>query len=335
MKKYVPILSWKKGEQDSISNLNEQIKDMVQPLFEIAPKEKVEEQFQEKIKKCWEGRKYYFYLTESWYDEVEDSNERCEILSEFYDNLDKKYAIPVFNLSDIYDFERLINVFKEGICIRIQNNEYSMIDSELNGFIASKNINTDKIDLLLDLRYIKKDILFEKQSLLKVALMDINEVNKYRSIIVASCSFPQNVSGLDSYVLYKATRLETEINKTAINLSGKLGFNFVYSDYVLSNLSDVEFVVGMKPGFKIRYTIEDKYLFVKGKTLIKGGLDLDEVKKGCRLIATSPDFKGKDYSWGDQKIDDLANSRTESTGNLTSWVAYTYNHHITFIIKEM
>lgn len=55
----------------------------------------------------------------------------------------------------------------------------------------------------------------------------------------------------------------------------------------------------------------------------------------CGVVSSLKEFRGADYSWGDKKISDLANGIIDSTGNLTNWVSYTYNHHMTFIIKEI
>lgn len=334
MDKYVPVLKWKLGERDALENLTDDVKDSLQPLFEIKPGKKVEKEFLSKLVKCWDNRKYYFYLCEEWFDDLEDDSERQDIFMNFYNMLVKNCAIPVFSLSEITYYENLLPSLEYGFCIRIQNNEFGLIEDTLNELVL-KNNKIPKIDLLLDLGYIEENSLYEKQSLLKVAMMDVNEIDKYSRIIVSSCSFPKNTTSADIYTIYKSKRLEQNIHNAAQSISAKVGANYVYSDYALNDLSNIEFVVGMKPGYKIRYTIGEFYLFIKGKTLIKGGLDVEEVRKACRLLVSTRDFRGDSYSWGDQKISDLANEIIDSTGNLTNWVSYTYNHHMTLIVKEI
>jgi len=107
----------------------------------------------------------------------------------------------------------------------------------------------------------------------------------------------------------------------------------VYADYGPMNLSEVTFFPYMVPNFKIKYSTSDKYLVVKGLSLKKGGLELANVATSCRLLVEHPQFSGENFSYGDNIIATIANGTNTKSGNLTNWVAYSFNHHITLIVS--
>ena len=329
--RYVPILRWKKGEQDALANLDDEIKDSIMPVLVIAPGEKITSQFMSKIESCWRDREYYFQLNESWYSEIESENDYYSIFQKFYNGLDKDFAIPVINLSEINIVSGHKDNFKHGLCIRVQNNEYELVETVLNDF--AKTYGHKNIDLLLDLKHIKMEDLYEKTSLIKATVTDIDNITEYRKIIVASASFPKEMSNIDNHTIYKFQRIEKLIHEKMISIAEKINFNYVYGDYVLSDLSEVEFAPWISPSFKIRYTYKDSYYFIKGKSLKKGGLDYSEVQHCCQLVYNESFYCGVDYSWGDSVINDIAHGNALGTGNLTNWVAYTYNHHMALISK--
>lgn len=78
---------------------------------------------------------------------------------------------------------------------------------------------------------------------------------------------------------------------------------------------------------------EELYVIYKGDTNKKGGLKIDKVQAGCNILVSSPYYFGKDYSWGDNEINEKASGESTKSGNLTTWRAIGTNHHITFIVN--
>ena len=117
--------------------------------------------------------------------------------------------------------------------------------------------------------------------------------------------------------------------------SEKFTFNYVYADYGPMNMDEVAFVLGMVPNFKIKYSTADKYLIVKGLSLKKGGLDLSNVAAACKQLVSHSQYSGETFSYGDKIIATTANGTNPKSGNLTNWVGYSFNHHITLIVSLM
>ena len=78
---------------------------------------------------------------------------------------------------------------------------------------------------------------------------------------------------------------------------------------------------------------ESSGIIIKGLSLKKGGLELANVATSCRLLVEHPQFSGENFSYGDNIIATIANGTNTKSGNLTNWVAYSFNHHITLIVS--
>lgn len=332
---YVPILKWKRGEQQALKNLSEVVKSHICPLFEISNAKK--ELFFDVLQDVWPNRGYYFYFTPECYEyDVEAFPQfAAETFPQFCNN---GFGIPVIDLS-YTDFIDNWNPFSQnGVALRLRNNEFGAIENTLNGLFDNGLLSRDTTDIIMDLQLVSENDLFAKTAVLKAAFSDLDSPSAFRSIIISSSSFkviPENVPEIKR--IYRFKRTETEIFSTSSKLSKQNRFNFhyVYSDYGPTDIEDTQFVIGMSPNFKIKYTGFEDYLYIKGISLKKGGLDIANVRELANLLITDRDYSGSDFSWGDQKIYDIATGHGTSPGNLTTWVSYAMNHHMTFIISQI
>lgn len=338
--KFVPILRWKTGEKECLEKLSPQVAESIIPFVEvpILSDSNSDESAQKKYTKLinsfyevWKGKPFYLYLTEEWYQDIDSPDQVYELYNEFYNSIDYASAIPSFDVSDeinISNFHKNSN----GICLRISGNNFESIGNTLDSYINSAWINPQSTDLLFDLKYIDEDI-YPKKAALTTALSDILNISEFRRVIISSCSFPKDISKVQGNVVNEFTRLEIKIHDIALKLQKTFSFNYIYSDYGSNNLNEAAFIVGMIPNFKIKYTTYDKYLVVKGLSLKRGGLDLVNVANSCKLLVDHPSFSGRDFSYGDEIIYDTANGNNAKSGNLTKWVGYSLNHHITLIVS--
>lgn len=341
-KKYVPILRWKLGEKICLENLTENTAEQIIPFIEIAPissssnedaTDKKVCKFFSSFEATWKDKPFYLYLTEDWYAGVDSPQQIAEIYENFFNSVNHPYAIPAFDITDEINISNAKNLTENnGLCLRIDVNNFETLGKILDYYISNSWINPQDTDLLLDLKYIDSEI-YPKKAALTTVLSDITNVSAYRRVIIASCSFPKDVSNLQSNVVNECIRHEATIHDISLKLKKTFSFNYVYGDYGPMNLNEVAFVIGMIPNFKIKYSSSDKYLIVKGISLKKGGLDLVNVATCCRQLMNHPQYSGANFSFGDKAISDIANGIQTKTGNLTNWVGYTFNHHITLIVS--
>lgn len=348
--KYTPILRWKAGEKNCLENLSPNVASQIIPFIEvssptISPTVSLTDEkitFEKKITKLlssfntsWENKPFFLYLSDNWYTDVDSPDQIYKIYEDVFKQISHPGTIPAFNITDEINISNSTNLANtNGICLRIKGNSFELLSQSLQYYINSSWIIPQNTDLLLDLTYIDENIYPQKAALTTV-ISDIPNISDFRRIIIASCSFPKDISSLRSDYVNEFIRHEATIHKISLDLQKKFDFNYVYSDYGPMNLNEVTFILGMVPNFKIKYSTEDKYIIVKGLSLKKGGLDLPNVVAACKQLVSHPQYSGETFSYGDNIIYAMANGKNTKSGNLTNWVGYCFNHHITLIVSLM
>ncbi len=332
---YVPILKCKQGEEKALSHLDSNIKSVIKPLLEI-PYSVTSKKHSlcGHLQSFWSDYPFFFYFMPEW------QNKSQEPYSTFISDkvlpiINQLPGTPVINLSSTEYIKNWKPLSKNGIAIRLRNNEFSEIASLLNPLFNSGMIEVSQTDLIFDLQHISSDRLDDITSLLDTTFSNLPNAHEYHSIIVASASFPKNTYTLDYSKIYQFNRIEDKIHNHLLNLSNQYGFHYLFSDYGTSDMEDYKYIPGIFPNFKIKYTSWENYLYIKGHSITKGGLDIHNVRHLAKLLVSSPDFSGPEFSWGDNIIYQIAEALTLSPGNLMNWISYNMNHHITLIAKEL
>ena len=340
---YTPILRWKTGEKTCLENLTPDVSSKIIPFVEVSPpadSSADEETAEKKLSKLissfsisWENKPFYLYLSNDWYTNADSHNDISDIYEDLFQNINHPKAIPAFDITDEINISNIANLTTtNGVCLRISGDDFELLNQYLKNYVESSWITPQSTDLLIDLKYIDEEI-YPKKTVFTTAISNISNIGCYRRIIIASCSFPKDISTIHSDIVNEFKRYETAIHEISLDLKSKFSFNYVYADYGPMNLSEITFARYMVPNFKIKYSTSDKYLVAKGLSLKKGGLELANVATSCRLLVEHPQFSGESFSYGDNIIATIANGTNTKSGNLTNWVAYSFNHHITLIVS--
>ncbi|WP_088815486.1 MULTISPECIES: beta family protein [Listeria] len=328
---YVPILKAKQGEKDGLLHLTDEVKDQIVPLFEL-PLDTVKSK--EKSMACvtthWKNREFFLDFS------TDCKAERFSV-TEFFEDFNRintDFSIPVFHLNYSNEIcKQLASQSKNEYALRVTTNE--VMDDDFEDIIESffETIPPEKTFLIVDVEELRIENLNNSVYTAKAAIETIPSLNKFKKIIVASCSFPKSFQGFDKHEFILLNRLESKFFN---RLSKKLkDIEIIYSDYCINHCSDFEFVPGMQPSFNIRYTTKSEYLVYKGETIKKGGLNFENINEACKKLCIHPLYMGFDYSWGDSMIYKIAHNEVNKGGNLTSWRAYGTNHHITFMVNQL
>ncbi|WP_251868059.1 beta family protein [Enterococcus malodoratus] len=117
---YVPVLKEKQGEKDSILQLKESTKNLIQPLFEISP-EHFDNANCNFMDKCWKDRVFYLdFPYEKILEGIDDRHFDSWFLKGNFN-----YMIPVVHLS--YEDKKIMKLrtlLKKEIAIRITLDEF-------------------------------------------------------------------------------------------------------------------------------------------------------------------------------------------------------------------
>ncbi|RYZ28034.1 MAG: hypothetical protein EOP49_41800 [Sphingobacteriales bacterium] len=145
-------------------------------------------------------------------------------------------------------------------------------------------------------------------------------------VVAASGSFPENLNGMTPGSIYRLERLEWHIRQVIITTEGLEQVR--YGDYGTKNPAYSE--ANFQGTSSIKYTIEFHYLIYRGELPQNHPRGAAQYIDHAVRLTGSADYMGAAFSWGDQRIHEIAASGTK-TGNATTWVEISQNHHVTLI----
>lgn len=152
------------------------------------------------------------------------------------------------------------------------------------------------------------------------------------SVTLAGGSFPINLTGKKQGVTDIA-RVEWKIwvQVTQDNAFSKLR----YADYAVTNPVPMEEDLDpkkMNPSIAIRYASDDFWRLYKGRGFKKG--PAGELRALCKLLVTDPIYGGKGYCYGDKQY--MAYSLgTDKNGIPWTWRRDATNRHLVHTIKKL
>lgn len=150
---------------------------------------------------------------------------------------------------------------------------------------------------------------------------------------LAAGAFPQSLSDCPPDSISFLPRADWTLWHSLVARSANLARVPDFGDYAVAHplLSDVD-PQTMRPSAAIRYTIDDHWLVLKARGVIKGGYD--QFHQLCSQLVARSEYSGSSFSWGDNYIDQCA-ARNDGPGNLTTWVSVRTSHHLKFVVHQI
>ena len=346
-KKYFPILPSKAGELVALENLSDDVKLETSPIIEIINDTftltttmiKKGAQHNPKIgnflAKHWSFPGNHIILDFSLFTKWHQYNQSVEQVLELV--LNQKINIDFCvqrNSNTTYKaiVKRLIKKFGCGICIRSSNSSGGFYDYEnyINEIVNDFEVEIANTSLLLDLGQISNNNFNVLVSAASLAIKSLRtNVAQWKHVIVASGSFPENLSGIPSSESeHKIPRYEWDAWNALIEVPELKRIK--YSDYgtKAAIYSDVNF-----PGsVSLKYSSIDNYIIYRGELTSNHPDGHRQFINHSKNLVRIPEYSGSDFSWADGKYYELSlKDIDESPGNSTNWVQYSQNHHITLI----
>jgi hypothetical protein len=239
-----------------------------------------------------------------------------------------KNIIPLIQSNSSSNYLASVNQhLSYGVAIKIKLQEIQSLLA-----IASK-LQTDhkNIDVILDLEHINQINNQLDQTVLS-CLAYIESIANWRSIILASTSYPSSQAGIPQNQVYRTPRLGWHLWANIIQMN-TLPRTPGYSDYPVSDASaDIVDPRFMNPYASARYSDFSNWIFVKGKSVKGNGWG--QLKILCDILRNDQSFQGRQYSWGDEFIDDVANG-SKPTGGPKEWRKVAHNHHFMMVFDQL
>jgi hypothetical protein len=346
MKKYFPILLSKKGELVCLQHLSQSVKDNISPIIEVLSKSIIkydkdteafsyDDSFEKYLKTHWDFDNAQFILDFSLF---EDITSNIKYIKKLLENLIRKgiNVIPsIQENSPLVYTDLLIRLVRENnikVCIRSSNNSGGFINysDSIGSLIKKLKINSTQVILLLDLGVVEDHNYPMLSTIAAVSIQSLNAKTKWADIVVASGSFPPDLSKLiPPHKVYRLPRHEWKVWNL---LSAKIP-HIKYSDF--GTKYPVYAEVNYTGTISIKYSTENDFVVYRGS---KSEDHVDGhgqyITHSEKLILT-PDYLGQHYSWGDLKIHEYAqediNDENRKTGTATTWVQISQNHHISLL----
>jgi hypothetical protein len=335
---YVPILKWKKGEQEALKNLTNDRQSKITPLIEIIDYQRPDV-FLECLKVC-----YPFPVFIDTIIAAEDDRDfLLSILQESHTHDQQIY--PIFYFDDLQEAELFAKAGTH-IGIRIPLPEDIDGPSYADLFDAIKKLKLGYkemlIDLILDANIISEKIDANRQfrevkDVIKCFLLD--EIF-YNSVIISSTSFPESISSVPAGGLASFSRYDFKIFERVHEdpLFSKIKDYLIYSDYGVTKFTDTEIDFSIVRYIlpKVKYTTCDKYLVLKGQKDRNTRKTIVGYKELSNKVIDLEDYYGENFSHGDLEIKERAlGLNKKGPGNNTNWVTIAANHHIAVVLEQL
>lgn len=344
---YMPVLRWKRGEFDALRSLFQPDRAAMIPMVEMLddtvdfdtptlPGAQPDvEVAVTRLARVW-GTTPIFIDTQAL--DVQTPPSPHPVLQVFAAARSSQVAaVPVATLEGSVAFTtalaQTIRTDGRGCAIRVSPADITepTFQQELMSLLGTLGVREGNVDLVLDWGAIPPDSAAPTSlAVAGVVTTVIPTPTAWRSIVFVASSFPDTLAAAG---VGQSTILRAEWATYRRLLSSSLPRAIAFGDYAIAYpiYTSVPFVGSAA----IRYTIDDDWLIVRGRSLkgpVYGGYGQYPVL--CRTLSGTPHYRGAGFSWGDQYIDDCATGRV-GTGGQTTWRAVGTNHHITFVNRQL
>ncbi|KMW73666.1 beta family protein [Photorhabdus luminescens subsp. luminescens] len=355
---YIPILKTKRAEFNALNQLDTFTKSKIIPLLEIEPvpidpdtdiPDKTYNEmlngFERKILSGCDGIPIVFLDGILIEEQFIASTDTYPIENAIIQARNAGFrVIPVTSPTRSVDYKQSISTLVQSeICFRLTTTD--LVNPQLiTDYIHELQITPEHIDVIIDLRDMlsESDVSSGHSKILALGLINnFSNLQRFRSISLASGSFPIDLSGI-SLGTYSQTRLEWTLWQ-ALHSSGQLLRNVIYSDYGIQH-PDYSRLATRFPSVtaSVRYTADSDFLVFRGQVANRYGYE--QYGAHSKAIVTHPEYSGNSFSTGDKDIDNYAREYTQylqdpegnhKFGSPEVWRRIGQNHHITKVVSQL
>lgn len=185
-------------------------------------------------------------------------------------------------------------------------------------------------DLLIDLEYIDEDREVDAATL-AAQVEGMASMAAWRSVVVLGTSIPKMMSAIKEGSVGMIPRREWAI-WLAMREQGMSRMP-AFGDYAVQHPHPPHDGGGNTERANIRYTTSRETVVARGFGLATQG-GPEQYRDLCQQLVGRADFAGRDYSWGDETIEDCADGVIEP-GPRNAWRGAGTSHHIQLVTDEL
>lgn len=181
----------------------------------------------------------------------------------------------------------------------------------------------------MDIGHVQHDTNINLASLAELTLQALKPPpSTWADVIVAAGSFPTDLSKFRAGSVHRLHRYEWDLWRL---LRDK--FQIKYGDYGTKHheYADTPYAASVS----LKYTTEDEFVIHRGERTDNHADGHGQYITHAQKLIRSNDYSGQGFSWGDSRLDfysrQILNDENRKTGNTTTWVQISQNHHITLL----
>lgn len=349
---YVPILRCKDAELQALKSLFPKDRQRTMPFIELIPKsfeaptqgskagivpdpsEVLLEQSKKLLIACQNDEFYVDLLHVDSLPRISGSHVMTELARLSRDL--RLAPIPVTGLKRSSEYQAAVSEMikndERGLCIRVAAAEVDgpTFARKLATLVKKLKARIPNTDLLVDYG------IFDGQgSSLRELLAKLPDLNKWRSLIVASGAFPKDLQQLEPGMRRLSRRDWLHWRMQAIE--SRVPRRPTFSDYTIQYGEYHEPPKGFcNFSASIRYTLSEDWLVMRGEGVFnEDGPGFPQFRANAILLSEEEEFSGADFSEGDKYIFNMAQSRGDNFGSAMTWLRAGINHHMTFAARQI
>jgi hypothetical protein len=353
-KHYVPILKWKRAEQNALKVLDEKYRKHITPLLQfVMPRGKpgdqrenivlkFEEQLPEiaeKVIEVW-GKTPTFIDVSLLYT-IPLKVKALIVITQGGHDLGG-FFIPTVHLNDEQSIKEtaysLAKKNKCGLCLRLICPDFvdlNKLNQDIANFLSAGKLEEKDVDLIVDIKETENN--GDKCSKYLKMTQDLPNLAKWRTFSFASGSFPEDLSAYrldEKNLILRVDWMSWKENITRKTLKRKPAF----ADYTIQHPIYKEATQFYHPTASIKYTLENEWLIMKGKKQ-----RFEMYLGSAKLLSQNSHFYGESFSYGDKYIAlkakhcdvYLKNKKIGGTGSTETWITAGINHHLALVATQV
>jgi hypothetical protein len=224
-----------------------------------------------------------------------------------------------------------------GAALRLAPSDFNdavELEASMFALLATLGLECEEVDIILDIGAISQDVGRNTALIGRVLIETLPTANGWRSLTLASSSFPADLSQIRPRSVGHITRAEWQTWSTLLDQLGTLTRMPNFGDYGIDGpaLTLLDPRV-MRMSANIRYTSETDWYIGKGGSVDKDGFE--QYRKLADDLMHAPEWCGPHFSSGDSYIAECAAYETPGPGNATTWRRVGTSHHLAFVLDQL
>jgi hypothetical protein len=204
------------------------------------------------------------------------------------------------------------------------------VASFLEAQLGRVHAQPETADLLLDLQFIDEDRDITPEDLAEL-IERSTALGPWRSIVLVGTSIPKTLGVVPEGTVGSLPRREWSLWRDLGRL--ELRRPPAFGDYAIQHPHPPVDGGGNQMRANVRYTIDEATVVARGRGPVTEEGN-EQYRRLCEQITSLQDFAGRDYSWGDETIEDCADGAVPP-GSQNQWRGAGTSHHLRHVIDEM